>query len=156
MNKAMARTRASEEETTVLSYDTAFSLKTFPGDEPALSPDGKWVAYAVYTPPLWKPRTTEPHYLPNGTPLEMAGNQLYLTEVATGETRLIGPMDGNSWRPSWSPDSKRVAFFSDAGGVPQLWVYEILDDEARKVSDTPLKPGIAAGDEAIWSPDGTE
>lgn len=143
-----------------LPYDTAFSLRTLPSaDEPALSPDGKWVAYGVLAPPLWsssRDLPTEPRYLPDGTPHWAAGIQLYLTEIATGDTRLIGPASHNSWRPSWSPDSMRVAFFSDAGGAPQLWLHDVGQSEARRGSELSLKPNLFPGDEALWSPKGTE
>jgi dipeptidyl aminopeptidase/acylaminoacyl peptidase len=146
--------------TCALPYDTAFSLRTFPwGDEPALSPDGKWLAYGVLTPPLWSASRglpTEPRYLPDGTPHWAVGIQLHLTEIATGDTRLIGPARHNSWRPSWSPDSTRIAFFSDAGGVPQLWLYDLGQSEAQRGSELPLKPNLFPGDEALWSPEGTE
>jgi dipeptidyl aminopeptidase/acylaminoacyl peptidase len=145
--------------TTALPYDTAFSLRRFPwGDEPVLSPDGRWLAYGVFTTPLWsswRDLPAEPRYLPTGTPRWAVGVQLYLTETATGETRMIGPASHNSWRPSWSPDSLRVAFFSDAGGVPQLWLYDVGQSEARRGSDVALKPNLFRGDEAIWNPDGT-
>src|SRR5262245_959988 len=128
---------------TVLDYEAAFSLRTFAyEDAPALSPDGKWVAYSIYTQPPqlpWRDLPTEPLYLPNGMPSKMVGNQLYLTHVATGQTRQIGPTNHNSWRPSWSPSSKEVAFFSDAGGSPQLWVYDCLQHKAWKVSEASLK-----------------
>src|SRR5687767_12155565 len=100
-----------------LPHETAFSLKTFaPADTPAISPDGKWLAYGVCTPPLWSSERDLPlatAYLPNGTPQPMVGIQLYLTDVATGETKLIGPTSHNSWRPSWSSDSRQIALFSD-------------------------------------------
>jgi dipeptidyl aminopeptidase/acylaminoacyl peptidase len=143
-----------------LSHDLAFTIKRLPAEErPALSPDGQWLAYSVRTVPVRGSGGDPPHnfhYLPNGTPRRMAGTQLYVTGVETGGTRLAGPASGSAWKPSWSPDSRRVAFFCDAGGPPQLWVYDVTKGTARKVSDVPLNPSIFPGDEPCWSTDGSE
>jgi dipeptidyl aminopeptidase/acylaminoacyl peptidase len=48
-----------------------------------------------------------------------------------------------------------VAFYSDAGGAPQLWVYHGAGARARRVSDQVIKAKLWTGDEPRWSPDGT-
>jgi dipeptidyl aminopeptidase/acylaminoacyl peptidase len=138
-----------------LPYELAFTMKTPLGDaRQALSSDGNWLAYAVHTPLVQGSQDDLPR--PEGTPEDMVGCRLYVTETATGVTRPAGPAKGNSWRPSWSPDSQLVVFLCDAGGVPQLWVYDLSKQETRRVSEAPLKPSPWEGDEAYWSPDGTE
>lgn len=143
-----------------MPYELAFTMRSPLSDGgSALSSDGKWLAYVVHTPPVQKPPMQEGENswrTPNGTPPLMVGSRLFVTELGTGTTREVGPANGNSWRPSWSPDSQRVAFFSDARGVPQLWAYDLPKPEARRVSETPLMPSPWEGDEAHWSPDGTE
>src|SRR5260370_20588584 len=43
--------------------------------------------------------------------------------VATGEVHAHIPEDlYSSWSPSLSPDANRVAFISDRGGDPQIWL----------------------------------
>ena len=42
-----------------------------------------------------------------------------------------------SWGPSMTPDAQRVAFISDRGGSPEVWVQNVLSDapaEARRIS----------------------
>ncbi|GAA0313536.1 S9 family peptidase [Kineococcus aurantiacus] len=49
-----------------------------------------------------------------------------------------------SWRPTMTPDARRVAFVSDRSGVPQLWVQDVVLDgpapQARRLhlSDDPV------------------
>ncbi len=40
----------------------------------------------------------------------------------------------NDYRPSLSPDKKRVAFISDRSGLPQVWVYEIETNRYMQVT----------------------
>jgi dipeptidyl aminopeptidase/acylaminoacyl peptidase len=49
-----------------------------------------------------------------------------------------------------------VAFISDAGGSPQLWVADVAGGTPRRVSEEAIKAKHWPGDEAAWSPDGRE
>jgi dipeptidyl aminopeptidase/acylaminoacyl peptidase len=56
---------------------------------------------------------------------------------------------GSSRSPSFSPDGKRVAFISDRGGVPQVWMVSSEGGEPKQI--TRLEDQVGSVD---WSPDG--
>ncbi len=152
--------QAADQPVVAMPFDLAFTRKTFGvEDQPVLSPDGKMVAYAVYTPPVRSPASglpREPRFLPNGTPASSVGCRILLTHILTGKTQTICPDTGNCWRPSWSPDSRLVAFYSDAGGPPQLWAFDVGTGRSRRVSDVAIKAKLWMGDQAYWGPGGRE
>lgn len=121
----------------------------------AISPDGRYLAYDVRTPPL---RTdngsgeTAELYLPNGFVSEFAGVNLWVSSVETGEARPVCKA-GPCWRGSWSPSSRQLAFYSNEDGAPALWVYDLASGSAHH-----LGPAVVAlklkSDRPIWSPDG--
>ena len=54
--------------------------------------------------------------------------------------------------PAWSPDSKRIAFYSEVAGRPaDLYVMDATGLNVRQLTDTPAAEGYPA-----WSPDGQE
>jgi dipeptidyl aminopeptidase/acylaminoacyl peptidase len=149
-----------EKSYSILPLDLAFSAKTIRLQErPVVNRDGNLLAYEVYTPPE---RSSEGQlaegvrFLPNGTPFEMVGLRTFIVPTGDGPARAICPEKANSWRTSPSPDGSQVAFFSDAGGMPQLWVYDVAKDQFRRVSEAPIKVKHWPGDEAAWSADGRE
>ena len=138
-----------------LPYDLAFGMASFVWDtEFSVSADGRFVAYDVRLPPADTELNLDERYQPNGTPSSAVGTSIHYTELSTRHTVDICP-GGACWRPAWSPDGRSIAFFSDAGGVPQLWVHDIATGESRKLSDEAVKPKLWHGDEPRWSPDGS-
>lgn len=143
----------SRDPTGAVPYDLAFGMASFPFEAPfAVSPDGSAVAYAVEVPPE-QGSVGDDRYRPNGTPTTAAGSTIRITDLTSKETVRVCP-GGACWRPVWSPDGRSLAFFSDAGGPPQLWVHDLDAGASRPVSEEPLKPKLWTGDEPIWSPDG--
>lgn len=127
-------------------------------EQPDLSRDGRWLAYEVFTPPEKAPGSdleTEPRYLPNGTPASSVGLQLLVTSVADGNARAVCAAGLNCWRPSISPDGRLLAYYSDQGGYPQLYVYDLAAGTSRRVCEAPVKAKLWAVDKPLWSPDGT-
>ncbi|HXS81894.1 MAG TPA: S9 family peptidase [Methylomirabilota bacterium] len=114
------------------SIDQMLSLKRV--NSPNVSPDGRFVAYAV--------RDTD-----------MVGNafvtQLWLAEVGSGRTRQLtfGPKSNTS--PAWSPDGSRLAFLSERGEKRQVWMLDMHGGDAEKL--TANEEGVSA---FAWSPDG--
>lgn len=101
---------------------------------PALSPDGKLVAYAVKRYELEAGKTWSELWVMNadGTaPRQMTGGK------------------NNDTEPAFSPDGKQLLFSSSRDGGGQLWVMPIDGGEPKKL--TSWAPGLAS---AVWSPDG--
>jgi dipeptidyl aminopeptidase/acylaminoacyl peptidase len=122
-------------------------------ESPALSPDGKWVAYVV--------RSIEPK--PAG-PAEASAKegtkddwtyrtQLWLaaTDGQTAPRQLTFGYAGNA-SPAWSPDGARIAFVrSIEKEKPQLYLLPLAGGEAQPL--TKLETGATS---PRWSPDGTK
>lgn len=70
---------------------------------PAVSPDGRHVAYAVAT---------------------AHGFQITTLDMATGEERQVTHVDGGACRPAWSPDGRRIAYVRMQGEEPS-WLEEL-------------------------------
>ncbi|HTO75832.1 MAG TPA: prolyl oligopeptidase family serine peptidase [Thermoanaerobaculia bacterium] len=146
---------------TALPLDLAFSKKTLRtwSDRPSMSRDGSVLAFEVFAPPARSPESEMAEgvrFTPGGTPGAQVGVRVYVISTKGGDARPICPEKGNCWRPSVSPDGKRVAFISDAGGPPQLWVADVAGGAPRRVSEQIIKAKHWPGDEAAWSPDGRE
>ncbi len=138
-----------------LPYDLAFGMAAFLWDTQfAVSADGGFVAYEVRVPPADTTANLDERYQPGGTPSSMVGATIRYTEMATRRTVEVCP-GGACWRPVWSPDGTAIAFFSDADGLPQLWVHDVAAGTSHRLSDEPVKPKLWHGDEPRWSPDGS-
>lgn len=119
--------------TSALSISLAFGAKapfTFDAmmkiarvDEPALSPDGKMVAFQVQTVDL--PSNTKP-------------TQIYVIPIEGGAPRPITNA-GNNSRPRWSPDSKRIFFISDRGAASQIWSMNPDGSDPKQITTVPTE-----------------
>ena len=89
--------------------------------DPALSPDGRTVAFTVTTPDLDK--NTRPQ-------------QIYVVPMSGGTPRQITQDGTTNERPRWSPDSRQIYFISNRGGSSQIWVMNA--DGSRAVQLTHL------------------
>ena len=109
-----------------------FSMKRIA--EPALSPDGNWVAYNVTTADLSANR--------NITALRMS-------PTGGGPVRELTNDPSFNGNAAWSPDGKRIAFESTRSGTGQIWLLSL--DGGEPVQVTVLSTGAS---QAVWSPDG--
>ncbi|HEY7404786.1 MAG TPA: S9 family peptidase [Candidatus Angelobacter sp.] len=104
-----------------------FSGVTF--DQAAISPDGRQVAWVEAS---------------------KGGAAIYIAEIAAPKPRRITAGGGSENSIAWSPDSRQIAFFSDAGNAgPQLYSANVSGGSPRKLTNLTgflASPG--------WSPDG--
>ncbi len=107
-----------------------------PADEPAVSPDGKWVAYSVS------------RYCPD---LEKKVGDIFLVPFAGGEPRQLTNNPGVETGYGWSPDSATVVFSAKRGEDEKSQIYAIRIDggEAKKITDIE-----SSASNPLWSPDG--
>lgn len=103
--------------------------------EPAISPDGKWVAYTFTSTDLAKNRRFQ---------------DLYLVSAAGGNSRQISTDSLGGRSAKWSPDGKTIAYINSRGGTPQVWLFTVADNSRKAL--TSLSTGA---DGVIWSPKGT-
>lgn len=77
-------------------------------------------------------------------------SDIYIVDVETGESRALFGSAATDWGPSWSPDSRYLAFLSDRDGSGQarVWVWDRLKGMVRKVSDVDVR-----ANEIQWFPD---
>jgi dipeptidyl aminopeptidase/acylaminoacyl peptidase len=101
--------------------------------EPAISADGKWIAYAVSTPEMDANRNA---------------SKVWIVSTAGGEAVQV-TQSGHDNSPAWSPDGKTLAFISSRSGDSQIYLLSMEGGEAKKL--TALSTGA---DLFQWSPDG--
>jgi dipeptidyl aminopeptidase/acylaminoacyl peptidase len=102
--------------------------------EPALSPDGKWVAYNV--------TTADPVANKNTTALRMS-------PFEGGAERELTNNPSFNGNAAWSPDGKWIAFESSRSGTQQIWLLATEGGDPQQF--TTLSTGAS---QAVWSPDG--
>jgi dipeptidyl aminopeptidase/acylaminoacyl peptidase len=102
---------------------------------PAMSPDGKLVAFTVARPSA------------DSSKLESA---LWTVPVQGGTPRRLTFAAGEQVSsPRFSPDGRRIAFVSTRGGTAQAWVIALDGGEASQVSHLATDAG-----DVFWAPDG--
>jgi len=137
---------------------------------PVIAPDGKQIAFAavgdIYVMPVGgKPVNvtkdaaldTDPAWSPDGSKLvyssdkDSAHLQLWIRDMATGQSRQVTHLTTQPQGATWSPDGKRIAFFNVDGmwRVAQMSVLDVASGAVTKVHDTLPQPGTPT-----WSPDG--
>ncbi len=106
--------------------------------EPAVSPDGKWVAYIV--------SSANPD-------ADNFFSDIWMTSWdGTTTVQLTHTEDASESTPRWSPDNTQLAFMSsrtDTNEYSQIWVLNRLGGEAKKL--TSFAGGV---EDYAWSPDG--
>jgi Tol biopolymer transport system component/DNA-binding winged helix-turn-helix (wHTH) protein len=140
---------------------------------PAVSPDGRWIAFGVWrlgTPPaVWLvdaegknavPLTTDeagsgvPNWLPGGDRIayntwRQGRPVLYTKDFATGDERLLTELPPQATIPRLSADGRMVAYNLYAAGVINVWVQGVPGGEPRQMTFDREMGGFPA-----WSPDG--
>lgn len=136
-----------------LDIKTAISTRSIDGPI-SLAPTGDWVAYCV-TNGLNRQAPKEArnlYYTPTGAVQFFAGDELWITNVRTGQTRNLTNGVGANWGPVWSPDGSYLAFYSDRSGIAHLWVWEKATGKMRRLSDAIVRP-LFNFQVVRWTPD---
>lgn len=99
-----------------------------------------------------QPEVNEVGIGPSGKRIVLeARGQVWSVATENGDARIIESEPGaRAQHPAWSPDGKKVAFFSDRGGEYQVWVADAQAGNAKKLTTT-LKGEFS---QLLWSPDG--
>ncbi|MBA3530504.1 MAG: S9 family peptidase [Ardenticatenales bacterium] len=118
----------------VIAPPDLFRLKFLEGAQ--LSPDGRQVVYTIS------------HV---NAEQEKEFVTLWLLSLESGESRQLTSGQSRDTNPQWSPDGKQVAFLSNRGAKPQLYLLPLEGGEPRPL--TALEQGVGSG--PAWSPDGT-
>ena len=155
-----------EAKLTRLTSDSGLST------DPAISPDGKLLAYASDRSgegnlDIWLQQigggepirithgpfdNVQPDFSPDGTRIvfrsEREGGGIYLVSTLGGDARKIAEA---GYRPRFSPDGKSIAFWTGSalGGASKLYVMDFAGSPARQ-----LQAGFAKAAWPVWSPDG--
>lgn len=106
--------------------------------DPAISPDGKTIAYVAATP-------TEPP-------------RIQVRLIDGGEPHPLTTTPGSEWSPAWSPDGARLAFLrGDPTGTATVVTISRLGDDERAVGDVrpyPWRRADVIGHLLAWGRDG--
>jgi dipeptidyl aminopeptidase/acylaminoacyl peptidase len=104
--------------------------------EPQPSPDGQSVVFTVRA---WDPETNK------------ATTNLWLMAVDGSNIRqLTSAKNQADAAPTWSPDSRTIAFVSNRSGSQQIWTIATSGGEAVQLTEFPVDL-----DNPRWSPDGS-
>jgi Tol biopolymer transport system component len=104
---------------------------------PAVSPDGKWIAFAGHK--------------NGGRGYDQTMNSIWLIGD-NGALHTVEPTAGQGRTPAWSPDGRWLAFQSNRGNASQLYAAFIINRDGtglRQVTAFEL-----SANHPVWSPDG--
>jgi acylaminoacyl-peptidase len=103
--------------------------------DPQISPDGQWVVYVRQ----WSDLMTDRRY-----------SNLWLLKADGSDHRPLTSGKFTESSPRWSPEGKRLAFLSNRGGSPQIYLRWMDTGATIAITNVTEPPSAIA-----WSPDGT-
>ena len=142
-----------------LPVATASAAKTFAPINIDISPDGLWVAYTLGDPRRRKlqglPSDVWKVFTCSGALYLLANTDLLISNTKTGETINISSGKSANWGPSWSPDGKSLAFYSDRSGKAHVWIWERQTGKLRSLTSAVVHPRFRF-EKIFWTPDGRQ
>lgn len=95
--------------------------------------------------PVWSPDGASVAYVST----ETGGDEIYVYDLATDTSKRITNSQGlgQPWnkRPSWSPNSRQLAFWSSRSGLPQIWILNADGSELH-----PLLTSTTSDTDPVW------
>jgi dipeptidyl aminopeptidase/acylaminoacyl peptidase len=135
-------TLAAREDSKVPTIDQALELKRV--GSPAISPDGRLVAYTVRE-TSWDENAFE-------TEIWLAASA-EATPGTEGSRQLTRAKKSSS-SPAWSPDGRRLAFISDRTDKRQIYVINVEGGEAEPMTTDAKESAPEGVTSFAWSRDG--
>ena len=82
--------------------------------------------------------------------------QSHLVSVDASTGAQLGDLTptGHNWAPAWSPDGTRIAWVSQQGGRPEIWVMNADGTAPHALPRVIPETGGFGDGEPSWSPDG--
>ena len=107
---------------------TRLTDDTYDEKEPTWAPDGRSLAFASdrVAPVVLHPVREKGGFGSYG---------LFRLDLATGAVSRILTTAGDDRSPAWSPDGKRLAFISDLGGTPNIYLFDTADSSITQLTD---------------------
>jgi len=102
--------------------------------DPQISPDGRQVVYVRHFADIM----TDRNY-----------SNLWIVDFNGSNQRPLTTGNYSDSSPRWSPDGSRLAYISDRGGSPQVWVRWLDSGQTAKLTSLQEAPATIN-----WSPDG--
>jgi dipeptidyl aminopeptidase/acylaminoacyl peptidase len=121
---------------------------------PAVSNNGDWIAYHVLSRakvPFFDRKDKQ--YAKIAASGAGLGCDIWVVNTSTGRTTNVTGGRGSNWGPSWSPDSRHLAYYSNIGGKPQLWFWDVASQRSRVVMEATVQDYFGL-DAPSWSSDG--
>jgi len=139
-------------------YGGGASLLIADAEDPAISPDGQWIAvtrmdsvgfYRIAVAPFDDPESArfitgendgfwnhrEPAWSPDGQTICYAAHQgLRLIPANGGTSRALTPEGEYDFSPTWSSDGKRIYFASERKGTKTLWYLDVDGDNLIRLT----------------------
>ncbi|MCA9779460.1 MAG: PD40 domain-containing protein, partial [Candidatus Eremiobacteraeota bacterium] len=119
------------------------------------SPDGRYVAFGVT-----EPSSEKAVSLPGGAqirrswfPFDASADRLFVVDTQTSEVYPLGPTGSGAIRPSFSPDSQKLAFYVEDDGRTRLYRSQAPDWQGAFVGQLEIHPRKWSGDEPRWISD---
>ncbi|MCT9872704.1 DPP IV N-terminal domain-containing protein, partial [Paenarthrobacter aurescens] len=78
-------------------------------------------------------------FSPDGSKLAFALSKtgslnLYVMDLASGQTRQVTDGRYNSTEPTWFPDSQTLAYTSDQAGAPQIYKVNVNGGTPQRIT----------------------